>query len=199
MTLSASKPAVFSKRVPQGSRGQIGPPRAEGFWGDGWEWLWMPYDGSGVWFPALSAGSRDDCDRDAVVTNANGCTLTGKGGAKAISKMALLACWLVVLVMTLPILALAATPIAFLSLGTWQVISYGVVAIVVVFMAVYMVLTVTLRCPACRRCFLIESSGPKHPAALKRSHLGHWGTTVLDVTMRHQFVCMYCGTLCRVE
>jgi hypothetical protein len=125
--------------------------------------------------------------------------LTGKGEANSISKITLLACWFVVLGMTLPILALAATPIAFLSLGTWQVISYGVVAMTVIFIAVYMALAVTLRCPACRRRFLIESSGSKHPAALKRAHLGHWGTTVLDVTMRHQFVCMYCGTLCRVE
>jgi hypothetical protein len=133
---------------------------------------------------------------DFTGTQRNGCALTG---ANTISKMALLACWLVLLVTALLILALGAMAIALLSLGTWEVINRGLVVMIAILMAVYMAITMTLRCPACRRRFLIESRGLKHSAALKRPHFGHWGTTVLDVVQRHQFVCMYCGMLCRVK
>jgi hypothetical protein len=121
------------------------------------------------------------------------------GRANATSTMAVLACWLVVLVIALLTFALVALPIALLSPQTWEVIDSGLLAMILVLMVAYMLLTMTLRCPACRRRFLIESSGPKHPAAPRRPHVGHWGTTVLEVLQRHQFVCMYCGTLCRLE
>ena len=68
-----------------------------------------------------------------------------------ISKVALLACWLVMLVIALLILALGAMPVALLSLRTWEVINRGLVAMIVILMAVYMAITVTPRCPACRR------------------------------------------------
>ena len=133
---------------------------------------------------------------DFTGTKRKVCTLTE---ANTISKMALLACWFVMLVIALLILALGAMPIALLSLGTWEVINRGLVAMIVILMTMYMAITMTLRCPACRQRFLIESRALKHPAALKRPHFGHWGTTVMDIVQRHQFVCMYCGTRCRVK
>lgn len=72
-------------------------------------------------------------------------------GANTISNVALLACGLVMLVVALLILALGAMPIALLSLAPWGVINLGLVAMIAILMAVYMVITVTLRCPACRR------------------------------------------------
>ena len=55
------------------------------------------------------------------------------------------------LVVALLILALGAMPIALLSLAPWGVINRGLVAMIAILMAVYTVITVTLRCPACRR------------------------------------------------
>src|SRR5260370_38012698 len=57
---------------------------------------------------------------DFTGTKRKVCTLTE---ANTISKMALLACWFVMLVIALLILALGAMPIALLSLGTWEVIN----------------------------------------------------------------------------
>ena len=71
-------------------------------------------------------------------------------GANAISNVALLACF-VMLVVALLILALGAMPIALLGLAPWGVINRGLVAMIVILMAVYMAIKVTLRCPACRR------------------------------------------------
>jgi hypothetical protein len=73
--------------------------------------------------------------------------------ANTISKVALLACWLIMLVIALLILALGAMPIALLSLGTWEVINRGLVAMIVILMAGYMAITMTRRCPACRQPF----------------------------------------------
>jgi len=108
---------------------------------------------------------------DFAPTEKNGCALTEAN----ISKMALLACCLIMRVIARLILTLGAMPIALLNLG--------------VCMPVYMAFTMTLRCPACRQRLLIESRGLKHPAALKQPHFGHWGRTVIDIVPRHQFVC----------
>src|SRR5206468_2789681 len=62
----------------------------------------------------------------------------------------------------------------------------------------YLALAATLRCPACRRRFLIESRGPKHPAP-RRAPFGYWGTTVWDMLTRRRWTCMYCGTTCSVR
>ena len=85
---------------------------------------------------------------DFTGTERNGCILTG---TNTISNVALLACWLVMVVVALLILALGAMPIALLSLAPWGVINRGLVAMIAILMAVYTVITVTLGCPACRR------------------------------------------------
>jgi hypothetical protein len=78
----------------------------------------------------------------------------------ATSKMVLLASWLAVIVPAVLVVGLTATPIALLSPQVWEVVYIAVLGTVVVVMSAYMVLAVTLRCPACRRRFLIESRGP---------------------------------------
>jgi len=94
---------------------------------------------------------------------------------------------------------LIATPIAFASYAVWEWIYIVVLGPIVVLMAAYMGLAFTLRCPVCHRRFLVEAWGAKHPAARKAQYLGHWGTVVTDILRKHQFTCVYCGSLCRVS
>jgi hypothetical protein len=61
------------------------------------------------------------------------------------SKMTVLACWIVVLVIVLLTLALAALPIALLGRQTWEVIYPGLLAVIVIPMGAYLVLAMTLR------------------------------------------------------
>lgn len=124
--------------------------------------------------------------------------MTGTRDEYAISKMVLVACWLATLAINVLILGLVATPIAFLERSRWNVIYWASLGTSVILVVMYMGLAVTLRCPACRRRFLIEWPGPKHSAA-RKPPFGHWGTTVRDVVTLHQFTCMHCGTLCRVK
>jgi len=124
--------------------------------------------------------------------------LIGTHDAYAISRMALLACWLALLAISVLILGLVATPIALLEGSSWDVIYSASLETSVILVVMYMALAVTLRCPACRRRFLIEWPGPEHSAA-RKPPFRYWGTTVWDVVTLHQFTCMHCGTLCRVK
>jgi hypothetical protein len=72
----------------------------------------------------------------------------------------------------------------------WSVIALGGLAIVA---PIYVVLAFQLRCPSCRRRFLIEDMKQKHPAARKLPWIDHWATTSIDVVRWRKFTCMYCG------
>ncbi len=125
-------------------------------------------------------------------------TVSTPGDPEA-SRLALVACWLAVVVRVLLVGGLIATPIAFASYAVWEWIYIVVLGPIVVLMAAYMGLAFTLRCPVCHRRFLVEAWGAKHPAARKAQYLGHWGTVVTDILRKHQFTCVYCGSLCRVS
>jgi hypothetical protein len=114
------------------------------------------------------------------------------------SRFVLAACWLALVVRVLLVVALIALLVAIVSVSIWKFVSVIVLALFVVTMAAYLGFAFTLRCPACRRRFLMES-GPKHSAARRAQHSGYWGTVVWDVVRRRQFICMYCGALCQVS
>lgn len=118
--------------------------------------------------------------------------------AYIVSRFVLVACWLAIVVQVLLVVGLFALPFAIVSLSLWELVYVIVLAIFVVAMAAYLGFAFTLRCPACRRRFLMES-GPKHSAARKAQHFGYWGTVVWDIVRSRQFICMYCGALCQVS
>src|SRR5438874_7819831 len=115
-----------------------------------------------------------------------------------VSRLAIVACWLAVLVRVVLVLGLIAMPIALASTTGWAWIEDMILGVFIIPMAAYMALAFTLRCPSCRRCFLVEPRA-KHPTARKIGHLDHWGTVVRDVLRQRQFTCMYCGAPCRVR
>jgi hypothetical protein len=115
-----------------------------------------------------------------------------------VSRVVLGACWLAIIVRVLLVVGLIALPVAIVSVSIWEFVYVIVLAIFVVTMAAYLGFAFTLRCPACRRRFLMES-GPKHLAVRKAPHFGYWGTMVWGVVRSRQFICMYCGALCRVR
>lgn len=115
------------------------------------------------------------------------------------SRLALVACWLAVLVRVFLVLGLIAIPVAFVSYAVWEWIYMIGLGAFVVLMGAYIGLAFTLRCPSCRRRVLVESRRGKHPAARKARHLGHWGTLVRDIIRQRQFICMHCGALCAVR
>jgi len=114
------------------------------------------------------------------------------------SRLALVACWLAVVVRIVLVVGIVTLPIAFASSTIWNWIHEIVLALFVVLMGAYIGLAFTLRCPNCRRRFLVERRD-RHAAAKKAEHLGHWGTVVHDVLRQRHFTCMYCGVLCRVH
>lgn len=118
--------------------------------------------------------------------------------APGVSRLALVACWLAVLIRVLLVVGLVTTPVVFASSAVWEWIYLFVLGSFVVLMAAYMGLAFSLRCPACRRRFLVESRGATHPEARKAQPLSRWGTMVLDIIRHRQFTCMYCGILYRV-
>jgi len=114
------------------------------------------------------------------------------------SRLALVACRLAVVVRIVLVVGVVTLPIAFLSSTAWNWIHEIVLALFVVLMGAYIGLAFTLRCPNCRRRFLVERRD-RHAAAKKAEHLGHWGTVVRDVLRQRHFTCMYCGVLSRVH
>jgi DNA-directed RNA polymerase subunit RPC12/RpoP len=115
-----------------------------------------------------------------------------------VSSLALVACWLAVLVRVLLVVGLIGVPVAFLIDAVEEWIYLFVLGPFVFLMAAYIGLAFTLRCPACRRRFLVESRGSKHPEARKAQPFSHYSTMVLDIIGHRRFTCMYCGILCRV-
>lgn len=126
-------------------------------------------------------------------------TLGVTGQDPVASRLALVACWVAVLVRVVLVIGVIAIPVAFASYAIWEYIYLTVLGAFVVLMGAYIGLAFTLRCPHCRRRFLVESRGGRHPAARKAEHLGYWGTLVRDTIRDHQFTCMHCGALCRVR
>ena len=89
------------------------------------------------------------------------------------SRLAVVACWLAVAVRVVLVLGLIAISIAFAThpAGTWNWRTWDwmydiVLGVFILPMLVYIALAFTLRCPSCRRCFLVER-GKKHPASRK--------------------------------
>ena len=70
----------------------------------------------------------------------------------------------------------------------------GTLFILLLTIAVYIAVALTLQCTTCKRRFLFETSGAKHALARKRGNLDHWATGILDGLFRHRMTCMYCGT-----
>ncbi len=116
----------------------------------------------------------------------------------SVSRFVFAACWLAIVVRVLLVVGLIALLVAMVSVSIWESVYVIVLAIFVVTMAAYLGFALTLRCPACRRRFLMES-GPKHSAARRAQHFGYWGTVVWDIVRNRHFICMYCGVLCQVS
>jgi len=72
------------------------------------------------------------------------------------SRLALVACRLAVVVRIVLVVGIVTLPIAFLSSTVWNWIHEIVLALFVVLMGAYIGLAFTLRCPNCRRRFLVE-------------------------------------------
>lgn len=121
------------------------------------------------------------------------------GGAQDVSRLALVACWLAIVVRGLLIIGFITIPLAYADYAVWEWIYVMVLAGCVALMGAYALLAFTLRCANCRRRFLVESRMGKHPQARRARPLGHWGTVVRDIVRQRQFVCMHCGALCRVR
>lgn len=75
-------------------------------------------------------------------------------------------------------------------LATWSVVALGGLVIIAL---IYGLLAFQLRCPSCKRRFLIEDLKQKHPKARKLPWIDHWATTAIDVVRWRKFACMYCG------
>jgi hypothetical protein len=63
----------------------------------------------------------------------------------------------------------------------------------------YHILALRLYCPSCKRRFLLQTLGPKHPLARRILGMDYWATNAIDVIMHAEFTCMFCGEKCTVE
>ncbi len=70
--------------------------------------------------------------------------------------------------------------------------------IFVVTVCCYLILALRLYCPSCKRRFLLQTLGPKHPLARKILGMDYWATNAIDVIMHAEFTCMFCGEKCTV-
>lgn len=69
-------------------------------------------------------------------------------------------------------------------------------SIVVLILAalVYLALAIYLKCPVCSHRFLFQTYAPKSEKARTKWGIDYWAFVVVDVLLRRNFVCMYCGT-----
>ncbi len=114
------------------------------------------------------------------------------------SRRVLVACWLAVSARTLLVFGVLALPLAWVRADAWEYLYLAVLPVFVLIWGIYLGFSLTLRCPACGRRFLIEPRDPKRPAARSMRYCDSWGTVVSDVIRGRQFACMYCGANCRI-
>jgi len=109
-----------------------------------------------------------------------------------LARRLLLACRLAIGIRLLLLFGILSFPLVLLSAALWNEIYLGVLATFAASMAVYMGLAATLKCPACKRRFLMESDPPL-PGARREEPFGVWGTMVWAIVRHREFSCMYCG------
>jgi hypothetical protein len=97
--------------------------------------------------------------------------------------------------------------IEFLAFGVFFVLSAidtssifeSTLIIFVATVCCYLILALRLYCPSCKRRFLLQTLGPKHPLARRILGMDYWATNAIDVIMHAEFTCMFCGEKCNVE
>lgn len=117
--------------------------------------------------------------------------------SKTVQKAVLLACSVAVLARILVISGLIGMFIVLIDVEVWSLLYLVLVSLVIVAWGGYLGFAMTLRCPACRRRFLIETRERKHGAARRRSIsiIGERRSSISALRIR----LMYCGTMCRVQ
>jgi len=125
----------------------------------------------------------------------------GRGGLLQIhsaSRRLLVTCWLAVSARALLVFGVLALPLAWVRADAWEYLYVALVTVFVLIWEIYLALALTLRCPACGRCFLVEPRGAKPPGARRARYCDNWGTVVRDVIRGRQCACMHCGAHCRI-
>lgn len=109
------------------------------------------------------------------------------------------ACWLDVVVRIVLVVGLLSTLLALVDYYAWETWYVVELAGFVTIWAIYVALTLALRCPGCQSRFLLESWRPKHPSARKLPDFDYHGSAVRDVICDRRITCMYCGRAWRVR
>jgi hypothetical protein len=115
------------------------------------------------------------------------------------SSLVRLACWLAVVSRVLLVVALLTTPVALVNYVVWEALYVALLAAFVISWMTYTGIAFALRCPGCRKRFLVEAPGPRHAGTRRIDYFGSWGTVVWETLRHQQFACMYCGEQWRVK
>ena len=105
---------------------------------------------------------------------------------------ALLALWLVVLVLTVVSDALG---LGWIPWSTTSAVLYVVLGTA----ALYLLTALFARCIKCERLIFVEGFRDKAPNFVRTGRLNYFSTTVVNVLRRRPFQCMYCGATFKLE
>jgi len=115
------------------------------------------------------------------------------------SRLVRLACWFAVVSRVLLVVALLITPVALVNYFVWEAMYVALLAAFVISWITYTGVAFALRCPGCRKRFLVVLPEPRHAGTRRIDYFDPWGTVVWETLRHQQFACMYCGEQWRVK
>jgi hypothetical protein len=119
--------------------------------------------------------------------------------ASRVTRRALAACWLALLARLVLVIGVLTVPAAFVRGDVWESIYLSVLAAFVLTWGASIALSLTVRCPRCRRRFLLPRPPWSRSAKGKTHHLQDPHTAVWDIVRVRNFVCGCCAATCGIQ